>query len=168
MIRASRNPEISILPARLDDLSAIMVLEYAGFPAAEQWSERSWRGELLAEHRTILIARAQHPVGVISIAIMGELADLHRLVVAPRSRRQGIGADLVQAGLDMARQAGVGAVILDVAYHNEAAISLYQQLGFEQLSARQDYYGPGQHALILKLYDLQAWPDRIASMTEDV
>jgi len=168
MIRASRNPEISILPARLDDLSAIMVLEYAGFPAAEQWSERSWRGELLAEHRTILIARAQHPVGVISIAIMGELADLHRLVVAPRSRRQGIGADLVQAGLDMARQAGVGAVILDVAYHNEAAISLYQQLGFEQLSARQDYYGPGQHALILKLYDLQAWRDRLASMTEDV
>jgi [ribosomal protein S18]-alanine N-acetyltransferase len=168
MIRASRNPEISILPARLDGLSAIMVLEYAGFPAAEQWSERSWRGELLAEHRTILIARAQHPVGVISIAIMGELADLHRLVVAPRSRRQGIGADLVQAGLDMARQAGVGAVILDVAYHNEAAISLYQQLGFEQLSARQDYYGPGQHALILKLYDLQAWPDRLASMTEDV
>ena len=168
MIRASRNPEISILPARLDDLSAIMVLEYAGFPAAEQWSERSWRGELLAEHRTILIARAQHPVGVISIAIMGELADLHRLVVAPRSRRQGIGADLVQAGLDLARQAGVGAVSLDVAYHNEAAISLYQQLGFEQLSARQDYYGPGQHALILKLYDLQAWPDRLASMTEDV
>jgi len=57
---------------------------------------------------------------------------------------------------------------LDVAYHNEAAIALYQQLGFEQLSARKDYYGPGQHALILKLYDLQGWPDRLASMTEEV
>ncbi len=168
MIHASRNPEISILTARLDDLPAIMVLERAGFPAAEQWSERSWRGELLAEHRTILIARAQHPVGVISIAIIGELADLHRLVVEPRSRRRGIAADLVRAGLEMARQVGVRAVILDVAYHNEAAIALYQQLGFEQLSARKDYYGPGQHALILKLYDLQAWRDRLASMTEDV
>jgi len=148
MTHALRNPEISILPARLDDLPAIMVLERAGFPAAEQWSERSWRGELLAEHRTILIARAQHPAGV--------------------SRRRGIGADLVRAGLEMARQVGVRAVILDVAYHNEAAIALYQQLGFEQLSARKDYYGPGQHALILKLYDLQAWRDRLASMTEDV
>jgi ribosomal-protein-alanine N-acetyltransferase len=68
----------------------------------------------------------------------------------------------------MARQVGVRAVILDVAYHNEAAIALYQQLGFEQLSARKDYYGPGQHALILKLYDLQAWPDRLASMSEEV
>ena len=39
--------------------------------------------------------------------------------------------------------------------------------GFEQLSARQDYYGPGRHALILKLYDLQAWPDRIPITTEE-
>jgi ribosomal-protein-alanine N-acetyltransferase len=167
MISSSRNPEISILPARLDDLPAIMGLEQAGFPAAEQWSERSWRGELLGERRTILVARAQHPVGVISITTVGELADLHRLVVEPRSRRQGIGADLVRAGLEIVRQLGIRAVILDVAYHNEAAIALYQQLGFEQLSARQDYYGPGQHALILKLYDLQTWPDRFATTTED-
>ena len=167
MISASRNPDISILPARLDDLPAIMGLEEAGFPAAEQWSERSWRGELLGERRTILVARAQHPVGVISITTVGELADLHRLVVEPRSRRQGIGADLVRAGLEIVRQLGVRAVILDVAYHNEAAIALYQQLGFEQLSARQDYYGPGQHALILKLYELQTWPDRFATTTED-
>jgi ribosomal-protein-alanine N-acetyltransferase len=167
MISSSRNPEISILPARLDDLPAIMGLEQAGFPAAEQWSERSWRGELLGERRTILVARAQHPVGVISITTVGELADLHRLVVEPRSRRQGIGADLVRAGLEIVRQLGVRAVILDVAYRNEAAIALYQQLGFEQLSARQDYYGPGQHALILKLYELRTWPDRFATTTED-
>jgi ribosomal-protein-alanine N-acetyltransferase len=168
MISASRNPEVSIVSARLDDLAAIMVLEQAGFHAAEQWSERSWRGELLGERRTILIARAQHPVGVISITTTGELGDLHRLVVEPRSRRRGIGSDLVRAGLQTVRQLGVRAMILDVAYHNEAAIALYQQLGFEQLSARHDYYGPGQHALILKLYDLQTWPDRLASLTEDV
>jgi ribosomal-protein-alanine N-acetyltransferase len=167
MISATRNPEISILPARLDDLPAIIALERAGFPAAEQWSERSWRGELLGERRTILIARAQYPVGVISITTIGELADLHRLVVEPHSRRRGIGADLVRAGLEVVRQLGVRAVILDVAYHNEAAIALYQQLGFEQLSARQDYYGPGQHALVLKLYELQTWPDRFVTTTED-
>jgi ribosomal-protein-alanine N-acetyltransferase len=168
MIHASRNPEISILAAHLDDLPAIMLLERSGFPAAEQWSERSWRGELLGEHRTILIARAQRPVGVITIKTVSELADLHRLVVEPHSRRRGIGADLVRAGLEVVRQQGVREVILDVAYDNESAIALYQQLGFEQLSARTDYYGPGQHALILKLYELQNWPDRIATMTEEV
>jgi ribosomal-protein-alanine N-acetyltransferase len=168
MIKASRNPEISILPARLDDLDAIMIMERSGFPASEQWSERTWRGELLGEHRTILIARAQHAVGVISINTIGELAEVHRLVVEPRSRRRGIGSDLVQAGLQMVRQLGVREVILDVGYDNEAAIALYQQLGFEQLSARQNYYGPGQHALILKLYDLPRWPDRMATVTEEL
>jgi ribosomal-protein-alanine N-acetyltransferase len=161
MIQTSRNPEISILPARRNDLEAIMVLERSSFPASEQWSERSWYGELLGESRTILIARAHHPVGVISIKTVGELADLHRLVVEPRSRRRGIGTDLTNAGLEVVRQLGVREVILDVAYRNEPAIALYQQLGFEQLTARQDYYGPGQHALILKLYDLQTWPNRI-------
>ena len=51
MIHASRNPEISILPAHRNDLDAIMLLERSGFPAAEQWSERSWQGELLGEAR---------------------------------------------------------------------------------------------------------------------
>jgi [ribosomal protein S18]-alanine N-acetyltransferase len=168
MIHASRNPEITILPAHRNDLEAIMLLERSGFRTAEQWSERSWRGELLGEGRTILIARAQHPVGVISIKTVGELADLHRLVVDSRRRRRGIGTDLVRAGLAIVRQLGAREVILDVAFDNEPAIALYQQLGFEQLRARQDYYGPGQHALILKLYELQSWPDNIPITTEEV
>jgi [ribosomal protein S18]-alanine N-acetyltransferase len=168
MIEALRNPEISILPARRDDLEAIMLLERSGFPAAEQWSERSWGGELIGDSRTILIARAQHPVGVISIKTVGELADVHRLVVEPRSRRRGIGIDLVRAGLERVRQHGVREVILDVGYGNEPAIALYQQLGFEQLSARRNYYGPGQDALILKLYDLQTWPNPISLTAEEL
>ena len=52
--------------------------------------------------------------------------------------------------------------MLEVDYDNEAAIALYQRLGFEQLTARRDYYGPGQDALILKLYDLEDWPRRHA------
>jgi ribosomal-protein-alanine N-acetyltransferase len=167
MIHASRNPEISILPAHRNDLDAIMLLERSGFPAAEQWSERSWQGELLGEARTILIARAQRPVGVISIQTVGELADLHRLVVDSRSRRRGIGTDLVRAGLQVVQRLRVREVILDVAFDNEPAIAFYQQLGFEQLRVRQDYYGPGQHALILKLYDLQTWPDSIPTATEE-
>ena len=115
-----------------------------------------------------MIARRQHPVGVISIKTVGELADVHRLVVEPRSRRRGIGTDLVRAGLERVRQQGVREVVLDVGYGNEPAIALYQQLGFEQLSARRNYYGPGQDALILKLYDLQTWPDPISVTAEEL
>jgi ribosomal-protein-alanine N-acetyltransferase len=148
--------QINILPARRDDLAAIMILERSGFSASEQWSERSWLGELLGEGRTVLIARAYQPVGMITIQTIGELADLHRLAVAPAFRRQGVGTALVKSALEIVRHLGVRAVILEVRDTNDAAIMLYQKLGFEQLAARQNYYGPGQHALILKLYDVQA------------
>jgi ribosomal-protein-alanine N-acetyltransferase len=48
-------------------------------------------------------------------------------------------------------------MILEVDYTNDPAIALYARVGFEQLTARENYYGPGQHALIMKLYDLETW-----------
>jgi [ribosomal protein S18]-alanine N-acetyltransferase len=148
---------IHISAARRDDLAAIMALEGAGFPEAERWSERSWLGELLGDGRTVLIARAHAPVGVITVQTVGELADLHRLVVAPGYRRRGVGTKLMTAAVRAVRHLGARAMILEVDYTNDAAIGLYARVGFEQLAARENYYGPGQHALIMKLYDLDTW-----------
>jgi ribosomal-protein-alanine N-acetyltransferase len=146
--------DIGILPARRADLAAIMALERPGFPEPERWSERSWLGELVAGNRRVLLARAHQPVGVVTLSVTGELAELLRLVVAPAHRRIGIGTQLVEAGLEAVRKAGARAAVLEVGYTNEPAIALYQRLGFEQLRVRENYYGPGRHALILKRYEL--------------
>jgi [ribosomal protein S18]-alanine N-acetyltransferase len=146
--------DLNILPARRADLDAIMALERTGFPEPERWSERSWLGELVADNRRVLLARAHQPVGVVTLSVIGELAELLRLVVAPAHRRTGIGTQLVDAGLESVRRAGARAAILEVGYTNEPAIALYQGLGFEQLRVRDSYYGPGKHALILKRYEL--------------
>ncbi len=148
---------ISILPARRSDLDAILALEHSGFAGPERWSERSWCGELLGEGRTVLIARSHVPVGVIALRTADTSADLYRLVVAPQYRRRGVGTRLIEAGLHTVRHLGARSVLLEVDYHNEAAIALYQRIGFEQLAARENYYGPGRSALILKLYDLPHW-----------
>jgi [ribosomal protein S18]-alanine N-acetyltransferase len=162
-------PEISIAAARLGDLPQILGLETAGFTPNEQWSDRSWQGELLGDGRTTLLARRHVPVGVIALQTVGDVADLHRLVVSPRHRRQGVGAALVAAGLTAVRHAGARSVMLEVAWDNDPAIALYQWLGFEQLTARDDYYGPGRHALILRLWDLPAWtpPDTADPQTKE-
>ncbi|MGI3782737.1 MAG: GNAT family N-acetyltransferase [Janthinobacterium lividum] len=158
---------LSLLPARLDDLPAILRLEEEGFGPDERWSERSWSGELLGQGRTVLLARGAQPAGVIALSTVGELADLHRVVVAPAYRRQGVGLRLVRAGLLAVRHLGARAVMLEVEWTNEAALALYQRLGFEQLHVRYDYYGPGRDALILKLYDLETWPGRFADAVRD-
>lgn len=147
--------EISITAARQEDLDAILALEGSGFPDSERWSRRSWQGELLGERRTVLVARATQLFGVICLQTVGPAADLHRLVVSPRVRRQGVGSALVEAGVDAVRHLGARSVMLEVHYDNEPAIALYQRMGFEQRAVRTDYYGPGQHALLLKRYDLQ-------------
>jgi len=154
---------MTITAARRDDLPAVLALERAGFATDERWSERSWAGELLGEGRTVLLARAGRVLGVVALRTTGELADLHRLVVEPGSRRSGVGSALTRAGLDAVRHLGAQAVILEVDYANEPAIALYQRVGFEQLTVRRDYYGPGRDALILKLYDLPGWPQRLAA-----
>jgi ribosomal-protein-alanine N-acetyltransferase len=159
--------QFSLLPARLDDLPAILRLEEEGFGPDERWSERSWSGELLGQGRTVLLARGAQPAGVVAFSTVGELADLHRVVVAPAYRRQGLALRLVRAGLLAVRHLGAQAVMLEVEWKNDAAIALYQRLGFEQLFVRRDYYGPGRDALILKLYDLDAWPGRFAEAVLD-
>jgi ribosomal-protein-alanine N-acetyltransferase len=169
VVTAAARPSrgVSITSARRDDLPAILALERAGFAEDEQWSERSWAGELLGEGRTVLLARTEHTVGVVALRTTGELADLHRLLVDPGHRRSGTGFALTCAGLEAVRHLGAQAVILEVDYTNEPAIALYQRVGFEQLTARRDYYGPGRDALILKLYDLPGWPARLAAQARE-
>ena len=157
----------SLLPARQDDLPAILRLEADGFGPDERWSERSWSGELLGQGRTVLIARGAQPAGVIALSTVGEMADLHRVVVAPAYRRQGLALRMVRAGLLAVRHLGARVVMLEVEWTNLAAIALYQRLGFEQVRVRRDYYGPGRDALILRLYDLETWPGRFAEAVQD-
>src|SRR5213079_139166 len=117
--------------------------------------------------RTTLVARGAQPAGVIALSTVGEVADLHRIVVAPVYRRQGLALRMVRAGLVAVRHLGARLVMLEVEYTNLGAIALYQRLGFEQVRVRRDYYGAGRDALILRLYDLETWPGRFARAVEE-
>lgn len=141
-----------IRPARPEDLDRIAVLEDAAF-------EDSWPRELLSyeltHSRTFLFVASRGddaplPGYVLFHYVAGE-AELLRLAVEPAERRQGLGRQLVERGLERLRQESIQACFLEVRKDNEPAIQLYNAMGFKRVGRRRGYYRDGTDALILSL-----------------
>ena len=65
------------------------------------------------------------------------------LMVAMAARRQGVGRALIDAAIAWARTAGVRKLELHVFPWNEAAIALYEAVGFEREGYRKQQYRRG-------------------------
>lgn len=129
--------------AQIGDIELIMEIEESCFDPREQWSQQSWTGEFFAGDRQILVARTGDGglLGVITVQIVGETADLHRVAVASGSRRVGAAASLINSATTAVRERGAQQMILEVAEDNHPAISLYAKLGFTEINRRSNYFG---------------------------
>ena len=141
-----------IRPARAEDLDRIAVLEDAAF-------EDSWPRELLnyelTHSRTFLFVASRDddaplPGYVLFHYVAGE-AELLRLAVEPAERRQGLGRQLVERGVERLRHESIKTCFLEVRKDNEPAIQLYNAMGFKRVGRRRGYYRDGTDALILSL-----------------
>jgi putative acetyltransferase len=96
------------------------------------------------------IARDEHPASK-------HVADLG-LMVAASHRRRGIGRALLDAAVEWAREAGVRKLELHVFPHNEPAIRLYEDFGFEREGYRRGHYRRGRDYLdaILMAYEVDS------------
>lgn len=150
-----------ITHARTTDLSDILELEQGGFDSSEQWSASAWAEELASPDRHVLarLDRDARIIGVATFSCVEDMADLHRVIVRPDARGQGVGASLVRAGIDWAGAVGARRMLLEVRPDNESAVALYRRLGFAPVTTRRDYYGPGRDALVMlrTLADPDAW-----------
>ncbi|MGN6299594.1 MAG: GNAT family N-acetyltransferase [Angustibacter sp.] len=70
-------------------------------------------------------------------------ADLERLVVAPSSRRRGLGRRLLQQLVARADALGVETLTLDVRGDNAGAIALYESAGFRRYGTLSDFVAFG-------------------------
>lgn len=76
--------------------------------------------------------------GVMSAAA-GE-AHILNLCVRPESQGQGIGRKMLTHFIALAARHSVDTLLLEVRPSNLAALSLYQDLGFNEVGVRKDYY----------------------------
>lgn len=137
--------------ARPSDLDQVMVLEKAGFPKEQRWSREAWAEELGNQARLVLARYdlREAVIGVATFSAAGDVVDLLRVIVHPDQRGRGIGSSLIRTGMEWAKAIGAHRVLLEVRPDNKRALRVYSKLGFEQLSRRRDYYGPGIDAMVM-------------------
>lgn len=71
------------------------------------------------------------PVGMVAVKSAGDhIGEIRRLRVAPDMRNRGIGSRLVREALSFCRDRGFVKVILDTTVNQQAAITLFQRVGF--------------------------------------
>jgi ribosomal-protein-alanine N-acetyltransferase len=116
---------------------------------AQAFDDKSWREdefEDLLEGEGIFgyLAEGADPqvasLGVILCRVAGGEMEVLTLGVTPPARRRGVARALLAVALPAGRDLGASAVYLEVAVDNEAAIALYERLGFRRAGLRKSYY----------------------------
>ena len=140
---------------RLEQMTSAHVAQIAQLEKlcfSDPWSENSVASELNNRLSLWLVAMDGDTVaGYVGSQSVLNGADMMNIAVHPDYRRQNIGRTLVLALCDALREKGVQFLMLEVRQSNAPAISLYEQLGFEQVGLRPNYYrNPKENALILR------------------
>jgi [ribosomal protein S18]-alanine N-acetyltransferase len=160
---------VTIRPATVDDLDAIMAIERVAF-AADAWSVAMMQEELASPHnRYVVVEEAGRIAGYAGLrAPQGSKdGDIQTIALTASSRGRGTGRALLTSLLDQARALGVKNVFLDVRVDNAVAQGLYRSLGFREIGTRLNYYAAeGVDALVMQL-DVAGWAAARASDPDD-
>ena len=149
--------DFALRPATIADLDAIMAIESSTF-GTDAWSAATMHDELVSKHTSYLAAvaldRPDELAGYAGLqAPLGSgNADIQTIAVAPFARRNGLARMLMLALMDDARLRAAVYLFLEVRADNPNARALYDDLGFEQIAVRNQYYQPdGVDAQIMRL-----------------
>jgi ribosomal-protein-alanine N-acetyltransferase len=135
------------------DIDALLVIENHSFRSP--WPRQHFQSEIDQPYSCILLAHRQAPssrniVGYLVFWLIIDEMHILNLAVSPDYRRQGIGRSLILEAFGLARAKHCQTAWLEVRPSNNAALFLYQSLGFKPVMTRKRYYSDtGEDALIL-------------------
>lgn len=140
-------------PMQEADLPTVLEIEMAAYPLP--WSKLNFRDCLRVGYQAWVLELDYQIVGYGLMSIAAGEAHLLNLCVHPHFQCCGYGRRLLKQLLKIAKQHRTDTVFLEVRISNQAAISLYQHMGFNQVGLRKNYYPNGtnqrEDALIFAL-----------------
>lgn len=138
--------------ATLQDLAAMQVIL--------EKSPTDWTVEILqdcfSENYLNWVMVCETPVGFLMVKDNRHAWEIMQIVIDPSFQRKGFAKKLLMTVIDQARQESRMLTSdihlqLEVRSSNRAAIALYQQCGFIEVSIRKKYYHNGEDAILMDL-----------------
>ena len=122
------------------DLDAVLALEQAAylFP----WSRGSFDDCLQANYSAWVVQISSQLVAYGLFFVAADEANILNVCVDPEYQQRGLGQRLLRFLLAQAKAGGAQNAFLEVRQSNQAAIALYDRVGFNQYAERKQYY-PG-------------------------
>jgi ribosomal-protein-alanine N-acetyltransferase len=132
---------IELRKLKLRDLGSIEEIERASYPTP--WSRSMFAGELAKPSSICLGAvdgEQDELVGYLIISRYVDAWHVMNIAVAPAYRRKGIARALMERLFEVTERDARRGYTLEVRVSNDAAISLYEALGFRARGIRRGYY----------------------------
>lgn len=141
-----------------EDLPQVYAIELETF--SDPWSEEDFKKSMQEPDNGYLIAELDEIVvgycGYWGIAGEGYI---YNVAVKKDYRRHRIGYQMLNTLITESFARGISSFTLEVRRSNEAAIRLYESLGFENAGIRKGFYSkPQEDAVIMWLKPLQQFP----------
>ena len=130
--------------ASADDFEALATIHAQSFGQA--WSADELAALAAQDGAMLLLARrgnlygTRRPLGFVLVRRAADEAEVLTIVVAPRARRRGVGAQLLRAAMSRLYGERIAALFLEVDASNMPALRLYESLGFRRVGERRSYY----------------------------
>lgn len=147
--RPEPRPETKLRPLRPTDLDAVLEIE-RGFNAP--WTREMFLQELAnTEMSTQLVAEFGGVLrGYIMWWYVADEVHIVNVAVHAGFRRRGVARQLLAAVFTAAADRGMTIATLEVRFHNNGAITLYESLGFQKVAIRKAYYADnGEDAVVM-------------------
>lgn len=135
------------------DLDQVVLIEQSIFSLP--WSRRGFEDSMRNPGNLYLVAEEQGEIqgycGVWGIAGEGQICNV---AVKQEARNQGIATAMLTELLKEGKEMGLNAFTLEVRVSNNAAIRVYQRLGFQGVGIQKNSYArPTEDALIMWRYE---------------
>lgn len=121
-----------------EDLDAIMEIEPHIY--SHPWSRGNFIDSLKSGYPAWVLEQDGRMIGYALMMMALDEAHLLNLSIAKSHQKQGLGRLLLERMIQIAKNQGAVNMFLEVRASNISAISLYENIGFNEMAIRRGYY----------------------------